>query len=177
MEETVSKLRSVPAPYLAQAPAPKLGVGVDLNRCRDRVGCLLGPDTVLTRSRSHRGADPTAPRRGRHLPEGRTVSQRDRRSTSRGCGADISLAVRAAHPTELARLLGYVSTPFPAACANASLVGILSGARLRLPGCRSLAGSPNARARPPSQVVLAIQSLAFRHGNPRAPPAHVAVAS
>ncbi len=35
-----------PAPYLAQAPAPKLGVGVVLNRCRDRASCLLGPDTV-----------------------------------------------------------------------------------------------------------------------------------
>ena len=55
--KTVSKLRSTPAPCLAQAPALKLGVGVDLNRCRDRVGCLLGPDTVLTRSRSHRGAN------------------------------------------------------------------------------------------------------------------------
>lgn len=57
--KTVSKLRSTSAPYLAQAPAPKLGVGIDLNRCRDRVGCLLGPDTVLTRSRPHRGADAT----------------------------------------------------------------------------------------------------------------------
>ncbi len=75
--KTVSKLRSAPAPYLAQAPAPKLGVGVDLNRCRDRVGCLLGPDTVLTRSRSHRGPDRISPRRGRYLPEGRTVSRRD----------------------------------------------------------------------------------------------------
>ncbi len=42
--KTVSKLRSTPAPYLAQAPAPKLGAGVDLNRCRVRVSSLLGPD-------------------------------------------------------------------------------------------------------------------------------------
>ena len=65
--ETVSKLRSTPAPYLAQAPAPKLGIGIDLNRDRVRVSCLLGPDTVLTRShltevrtRHHRGARPTS---------------------------------------------------------------------------------------------------------------------
>ena len=67
--ETVSKLRSTPAPYLAQAPAPKLEVGVDLNRCRDRVGCLLGPDTVLTRPRPHRGTDRISPRRGLDFTE------------------------------------------------------------------------------------------------------------
>jgi hypothetical protein len=62
--KTVSKLKSAPAPYLAQAPAPKLGVGVDLNRDRDRVSCLLGPDTVLTRSRPHRDAGATSVRCG-----------------------------------------------------------------------------------------------------------------
>ena len=67
--KTVSKLRSAPAPYLAQAPAPKLGVAVDLNRYRDRVSCLLGPDTVLTRSRPHRDAIPTSPRDGPYLTE------------------------------------------------------------------------------------------------------------
>ncbi len=67
--KTVSKLRSAPAPYLVPAPAPKLGVGVDLNRCRDRVGCLLGPDTVLTRSRSHRGRIPISLRGGPYLDE------------------------------------------------------------------------------------------------------------
>ncbi len=60
--KTVSKLRSTPAPYLAQTPAPKLGVAVDLNRCRDRVSCLLGPDLTETRTLSHRGTDPTSPR-------------------------------------------------------------------------------------------------------------------
>ena len=177
MEDAVSKLRSTPAPYLAQAPAPKLGVGVDLNRCRDRASCLLGPDTVLTRSRSHRGPDPTSPRRGRHLTEGRTVSQRDRRSTSRGCGADISLAVRAAHPTEPAHLLGHVSTAFLVACANASLVGLLSGARLSFSASRSLAGSPNTGTEPPSQVVPATQSWTLRRAQARAPPISVAVVS
>ncbi len=33
-DKTVSKLRSTPAPYLAQAPAPKLEVGVDLTEVR-----------------------------------------------------------------------------------------------------------------------------------------------
>ena len=65
--KTVSKLRSTPAPYLAQAPAPKLGVGVDLNRDRDRVSCLLGPD----------------------LTEGRTVSHRDKLATSLRYAADF----------------------------------------------------------------------------------------
>lgn len=74
--KTVSKLESAPAPYLEQVSAPKLGVRVDLNKCRDRLSCLLGPDTVLTRSRPHR----------------------DRRSTSVGCGTDFRLVVRAADP-------------------------------------------------------------------------------
>ena len=69
--KTVSKLRSAPAPYLAQAPAPKLGVGVDLNRDRVRVSSLLGPDTVLTRSRPHRGTDLISPRRGLDIGEAR----------------------------------------------------------------------------------------------------------
>ena len=48
-----------------------LGIGVGLNRSRDRVSCLLGPDTVLTRPRPHR----------------------DRRSTSVKCTADFKLVV------------------------------------------------------------------------------------
>ncbi|MCK4871929.1 MAG: hypothetical protein KAS72_04300 [Phycisphaerales bacterium] len=68
------KLRSTPAPYLAQAPALKLGVGVDLNRYRDRVSCLLGPDTVLTRPRPHRGPDRTLPGWALDLTEARTLS-------------------------------------------------------------------------------------------------------
>ena len=32
--KTVSKLRSAPRPYLAQAPPPKLGVGIDLTEGR-----------------------------------------------------------------------------------------------------------------------------------------------
>lgn len=80
--ETVSKLRSAPSRYLAQAPAPKLGVAVDLNRCRDRVGCLLRPDTLLTRSRPHRGTDRTSRGRGRYLAEGRALHQQGAWPTS-----------------------------------------------------------------------------------------------
>jgi apolipoprotein N-acyltransferase len=69
-----------------------------------------------------------------------------------------------------ARLLGYVCTAFLVACANASLLGILSGARLSFPACRSLTGSPNAGAWAPSQVVLVIQSWTRRQAHPRAPP-------
>ena len=75
MEDAVSKLRSTPAPYLAQAPAPKLGVGVDLNRCRDRVGCLLGPDLTEVRTRAHRDAVPISPRDGPYLSEMRALHQ------------------------------------------------------------------------------------------------------
>ncbi len=67
----------------------------------------------------------------------------------------------------LARLLGYVCTAFLVACANASLVGILSGARLSFPAYRSLAGSPNP----------AIQSCTLRQAQARAPPIQVAVPS
>ena len=57
-----------------------------------------------------------------------------------------------------------------APCANASFVGILGGARLSFPAYRSLAGSPNAGAWAPSEVVPAIQSWTLRQANPRAPP-------
>ncbi len=59
---------------------------------------------------------------------------------------------------------------FLAGCANASLVGILSDGRLSFPANRSLGGSPNAGARPPSQVVLPIQSWTLGQAYPRAPP-------
>ncbi len=77
----------------------------------------------------------------------------------------------------LARLLGFVFVAFLVACANASLVVVLSSARLSFPACRSLAGSPNVGARPPSQVVLAIQSWTLRPAYPRAPPIPVTVVS
>jgi len=77
----------------------------------------------------------------------------------------------------LARLLGYVATAFLVACANASLVGFVSAARLSFPACRSLAGLPNAGARLPSQVVRAIQSWTLRQAYPRGPPIPVATVS
>lgn len=61
------------------------------------------------------------------------------------------------------------------ACANASLVGILSGARLSFPYSRPLAGLTNAGARLPSQVVRAIQSWTLRQMHPRAPPSLLVV--
>jgi hypothetical protein len=81
----------------------------------------------------------------------------------------------APHLHWLARLLGYVSTAFLVACANASLVGILAGARLSFPPQRSLSGSLNAGAWAPSQVVLSIQAWTLRQAYPRAPPILVAV--
>lgn len=62
--------------------------------------------------------------------------------------------------------LAYVCTAFLVACDNASLVGILIGARLGFPACRSLAGSPNASAWPPWQGVQAIQRLPFARRKP-----------
>lgn len=75
-----------------------------------------------------------------------------------------------AHFHWLARLLGYVFVALIVACANASLVSILSGTRLSFPACRSFAGSPDVIGWLPSQVVLAIQFWTLRQANPRAPP-------
>ena len=74
----------------------------------------------------------------------------------------------------LARLLGYVCTAFVVACANASLIGVLSSARLRLPADKLLVGSPCAVAWAPSQVILAIQSWTLLQAQPRAPPVQIA---
>ena len=77
----------------------------------------------------------------------------------------------------LARLLGYVCAAFLVACANASLIGILSGARLSVPAYRSLAVSPNVFRCLPPQVVLAIQSWTLRQARARAPPNPVVAVS
>ena len=69
-----------------------------------------------------------------------------------------------------ARLLGYVCTAFLVACVNASLVGILCGALLRFPAHRSLAGSSNGGACPPSQMLLCVECWALRQTYPRGPP-------
>ena len=73
-----------------------------------------------------------------------------------------------------ARLIGYVATAFLVPCVNASLVGVLSGARLSFAAYRSLAGSPNAGTQPPSLVVPAIPFLALRQAYSRAPPIQAA---
>lgn len=75
----------------------------------------------------------------------------------------------------LARLLSYVCTAFLLACANASLVGMLSRARFSFPPSILLPESPNAVGWHPSQVFLAIQSWTLRQADPRAPPISVAV--
>ncbi|MCH8149384.1 MAG: hypothetical protein IH987_15615 [Planctomycetes bacterium] len=77
----------------------------------------------------------------------------------------------------LARLFGYVSVAFLVALTNASLVSVLSGARLSYPACRSSAGSPNIVAWLLSQVDIAIQSWALRQVYPRGPPIQVAAVS
>lgn len=77
----------------------------------------------------------------------------------------------------LARLIGYVATAFLVACANTSLVGIASGARLSFPAYMSFAGSPDAGVWLPSQVFLTIQSWTLRQTHPRAPPVQVAPVS
>ncbi len=77
----------------------------------------------------------------------------------------------------LARLLGYVCTAFLVACANASLVGMLSRARFSFPPSMLLPESPNAVGWHPSQVLLTLQSWTLRQAHPRAPPIPVAVVS
>ncbi len=80
-------------------------------------------------------------------------------------------------PHWLARLLGFVPLASLLAAANASLLGIASGARLSFLACRSFAGSPNVVGWLPSQVFLAIQSWPLRQAHPRAPPTQVATVS
>ena len=70
----------------------------------------------------------------------------------------------------LAGLLGYVSMAFLVAWANASLVSVLSEARLSFPAQQSFGGLPNPVGWLRSQVVPAMQSWTFRQAFPRAPP-------
>ena len=77
----------------------------------------------------------------------------------------------------LARVLWYVCAAFPVDCADASLVRVVSDARLSFPACTSSAGSPNLVGWLPSQVVPAIQSWTFRQTYPRAPPIRSALPS
>ncbi len=77
----------------------------------------------------------------------------------------------------LACLLSYVPPASLLAAANASQLGIVSGARLSFPACRSLVGPCNVVGWLQSQVVLAIQSWTLRQAYPRAPPIQVAPVS
>ncbi len=73
------------------------------------------------------------------------------------------------------RLLGMVVTAFLVACVNASLLGIVSAARLSFPTSRSLTGSLSAVGRLLSHVVLAIQSWKLCQAHPRAPPFRITI--
>lgn len=70
----------------------------------------------------------------------------------------------------LPRLLGYVSTAFLVACVNASLLGVVTAARLNLPAGRSWDLSPGPVGWLLSQVFPAIQSGTLCQAHPRAPP-------
>ena len=96
---------------------------------------------------------------------------------ARGTGLASRLAGPAARSiTKTVIQMGSKLSPRPkTATLGASLIGILSGRRLsgrrlRFPTCRSLAGSPNARERAPSQAVLGMQSWTLHRACPRAPP-------
>lgn len=73
-----------------------------------------------------------------------------------------------------ARLVGCLSTAFLVACANASVVSILSNPRLGLPASRSLPKLPKGGASSPTHAVLAVQSWPPRQAWPRAPPTRIA---
>lgn len=77
-----------------------------------------------------------------------------------------------AHLHWLTRLLGYVSTAFLVACANASLVSILSNARLRISRQRSFARLPDSATCSSSQTTLGFQLRALQLAHPRAPPSY-----
>lgn len=70
----------------------------------------------------------------------------------------------------LARLLGYVFVAFLVACANASLLVILSYARVRISQHRSFAELSDAQVCLPLQTLIFVQCFAYRRTYPRAPP-------
>ena len=59
---------------------------------------------------------------------------------------------------------------FVVTCANASLVGILSGARLTPSRQRSFARLPDVGESPSSQMTLCLELTTVRQAYPRAPP-------
>lgn len=77
----------------------------------------------------------------------------------------------------LARLLGYVFVAFLVAGANASLLAVLSRARLSLPWQPSLARMAPSEARSSSQTSVYVQLLSLPQAYPRAPPISVVITS
>lgn len=75
-----------------------------------------------------------------------------------------------AHHHWLIRLLPRVSVAFPVAWANASVLVILSGVRLRFPRPRSFEWSPQSGICPLAQTVVLVRHLGPRQAQPRAPP-------
>lgn len=75
----------------------------------------------------------------------------------------------------LSSLFGYAFVALLLVCGNASLVSILSTARLRFLPCRLLAGSPPVRVRTTSPTRRYVRRWAQHQAYPRAPPTHVAV--
>ncbi len=91
-----------------------------------------------------------------------------------GLLAGTQLAAAQTEPSYLdwlARILGYVVVAFVVACANASLLVILSGVRLKIPQFRSIVGLPESRLAPAWRTAFCVQLLPPRQTYPRAPPA------
>jgi len=70
----------------------------------------------------------------------------------------------------ISRVLGYAFVAFLVACVNASLLAVLSNARLKIPCKRSLAGLPNSEIPHLSQTLLCLWLIAIFRGYPRPPP-------
>ena len=90
-----------------------------------------------------------------------------------GLLAGTQLAVAQTEPTYLdglARILGYIVVAFLVASANASLLVVLSGVRLKIPEFRSIVGLPESRLAPAWRTAFCVQLLPPRQTYPRAPP-------
>jgi len=70
----------------------------------------------------------------------------------------------------ISRVLGYAFVAFLVACVNASLLAVLSNARLKIPRQRSLAGLPNSGTIHLSQTLLYLRLITIFRGYPRPPP-------
>ena len=74
----------------------------------------------------------------------------------------------------IARVLGYVFVGFLVACANASLLAVLSGVRLKTPQFRSIVGLLESGYCPAWRTAFCVQLLPLRQTYPRAPPINLA---